>query len=68
MRTLNISGETEQMLERRAQNTLELLPPGIRTSTLLCIYRVQVCQASRAKCVCSINVAWCSGAYVRPPA
>eukprot|EP00752_Nemacystus_decipiens_P002973 g2761.t1 len=42
MRTLNISGETEQMLEKRAQNTLELLPSGIRTSTLLCIYRPQI--------------------------
>eukprot|EP00903_Cladosiphon_okamuranus_P007630 g7399.t1 len=42
MRTLNISGETDKMLEKRAQNTLELLPPGIRTSTLLCIYRSQI--------------------------
>ncbi|CAM9544189.1 unnamed protein product [Pylaiella littoralis] len=42
MRTLNISGETNQMLERRAQNTLELLPSGVRTSTLLCIYRPQI--------------------------
>ncbi|CAM9341876.1 unnamed protein product [Hapterophycus canaliculatus] len=42
MRTLNISGETDQMLEKRAQNTLELLPMGVRTSVLLCIYRSQV--------------------------
>lgn len=47
MRTLNISGETEQMLEKRAQNTLELLPSNIRTSTLLCIYRTQVWGLSR---------------------
>ena len=47
MRTLNISGETEQMLEKRAQNTLELLPSGVRTSTLLCIYRSQVCRSQR---------------------
>ncbi|CAM9948823.1 unnamed protein product [Scytosiphon promiscuus] len=42
MRTLNISGETNQMLEKRAQNTLELLPTGVRTSVLLCIYRAQI--------------------------
>lgn len=47
MRTLNISGETEQMLEKRAQNTLELLPSNIRTATLLCIYRTQVHMGSR---------------------
>ncbi|CAM9795540.1 unnamed protein product, partial [Ectocarpus sp. 12 AP-2014] len=42
MRTLNISGETHQMLEKKAQNTLELLPSSVRTSTLLCIYRRQI--------------------------
>lgn len=42
MRTLNISGETEALVEQRAQNTLELLPLNVRTSTLLCIYRSQV--------------------------
>lgn len=42
MRTLNISGETDAMKEKRAQHTLELLPADVRTATLLCIYRVQV--------------------------
>ena len=42
MRTLNISGETQAMAEKRAQNTLELLPSHVRTRTLLCIYRTQV--------------------------
>lgn len=42
MRTLNISGETQVMAEKRAQNTLELLPSHVRTMTLLCIYRTQV--------------------------
>lgn len=37
------------MLEKRAQNTLELLPSGIRTSTLLCIYRSQVCHVESEK-------------------
>ena len=47
MRTLNVSGETEAMAEKRAQHTLELLPANVRTATLLCIYRSQVRSGSK---------------------
>lgn len=49
MRTLDISGESQALVQRRAQNTLELVPPAVRTSALLCIYRSQVSQS----CACS---------------
>lgn len=68
------------MLAERAQNTLELLPCGIRTSTLLCIYRPQV-GVSRVKesiflgkvtlelilCRREIFASLAVRAYMRPP-